>query len=225
MSDPGRCPLYRDAASLNVGRGLGYCDLEGGHAICEGDVQYCNKPDDLRKRLLEQKEKETRKDQEEGPPEKKPFQYKILVVDDEEEMRKLIATLLSRQGHQCITAGDGAEALDKLCQTRFDAVITDIVMPKKDGIALTKEALSLYPKLPIMVMTAFAKAYSPESVIEAGARDFIEKPFSVEEFILRFDKMMHDHGVLLQMQDKMMKIYFMYKGLKAEASGGAKPRV
>lgn len=194
-----KCPFYRNSESLGRGRGLGHCDL-GGEAICEGDIQFCDRSDDLRKQLSEKKKKEDNK--REGNQKEKPFNYKVLVVDDQEPMRKLIVTLLSQQGHQCITASNGVEALNKMIQNRCDAVITDIVMPEKDGITLTKELLSMYPMLPILVMTAHSKEYSTESALMAGARDFIGKPFSIDEFILRFNKMMRDHAIFSQMEAK-----------------------
>ena len=206
MPDLGRCPFYRDSVSLSRGRGLGHCDLEGGEAICEGDFQCCDKPDALRKQLLEQKKKEIRNNEREEDQKKKPVQYKVLVVDDQEQMRKLIIELLSQQGHQCVTAADGVEAMSKIYQNRFDAVITDIVMPKMNGIALTKEILSVYPKLPIIVMTGHVKEHPTELAIAAGAREFIEKPFSYDEFILRFNKMMGDHEILCQMEAKQNEI-------------------
>ena len=119
--------------------------------------------------------------------------YKILVVDDEEPIRKLIVSLLSPRGHQCVTANNGREALDKIMETKFDALITDIVMPEMDGIALTKELSKHYQNLPVMVMTGYTEEYSAETAIASGAREFIKKPFSISEFLIRFDKMMRDH--------------------------------
>jgi diguanylate cyclase (GGDEF)-like protein len=119
--------------------------------------------------------------------------YKILVVDDEEPMRKLIVSLLSTKGHQCVTASNGLEALDKIMEAKYDALITDIVMPEMDGLALTKELSKHYQSLPVMIMTGHADEYSAETAIASGAREFISKPFSISEFIIRFDKMMCDH--------------------------------
>jgi diguanylate cyclase (GGDEF)-like protein len=119
--------------------------------------------------------------------------YKILVVDDEEQMRKLIVSLLSPKGHQCVTANNGREALDKFMETKFDALITDIVMPEMDGITLTEELSKHYQNLPVMVMTGYTEEYSAETAIASGAREFINKPFSISEFLIRFDKMMRDH--------------------------------
>ncbi len=194
MSNLEKCPFYRGPACSPTGRGLGRCDLEDSQeAICKGDIQFCDNPDVLRRQLLEQEKKEISSSEKQGDQEKKPLIYRVLVVDDQEQMRKTIAAILSKQEHQCVTASNGVEALNKINQTRFDAVIADIVMPEMDGVVLTREISSLYPNLPIMVMTGYSKEHSAESVITAGARDFIEKPFSIDEFILRFNKMMHNH--------------------------------
>ncbi len=200
-----KCPFYRESESLTVGKGLGYCDLCGEQAICEGDIQACDKPDTLSKQLLEQY-KQDRWKEKENQSAAKP-KYKILVVDDEEPIRALVKTLLARQGHQTITAGDGNEALSKIHQNRVDAVITDIVMPHMDGITLTKEILSLHPKIPIMIMTGYRKEYPTESALTAGAREFIGKPFSIDEFILRFNKMMDDDQKLSSMEAKQNELF------------------
>ncbi len=202
-----KCPFYRDSGNLAMGRGLGHCDLCGEQAICEGDIQFCDKPDILRKHLSDQKKEEVRKNKEEESDKKKPSQYKVLVVDDEEPMRQLIVSILSRRGHQCITAKNGVEALNKINQNKFDAVIADIVMPQMNGIALTKELLSLYPNLPILIMTGYNKEYPTEWAIAAGARDFIGKPFSIDEFILRFNKVMSDQETLCQMEIKQNEMF------------------
>jgi len=206
MSILKKCPFYRDSKNLAIGRGLGHCDLFG-LGICEGDIRFCEKPDLLRKRLSEQQRNEVCKNEREQR-QKNPSKYKILVVDDQESVRTLIAILLSQQGHQCITANNGVEALNKMIQNGCDAVITDIVMPEKDGITLTKELLSMYPKLPVLVMTGHGKEYSTESALMAGARDFVGKPFSNDEFILRFNKMMRDQEISLEIEAKQRGILF-----------------
>ena len=119
--------------------------------------------------------------------------YTVLVVDDEEPIRKLIASILSLRGHQYVTANSGREALDKIVGAKFDAMITDVAMPEMDGLALTKEASTHYQNFPILVMTGYAEEYSPEVAMASGAREFIRKPFSVSEFLIRFDQMMRDH--------------------------------
>ncbi len=121
-----------------------------------------------------------------------PAHYRVLIVDDEEPIRKLVANILSLRGHEHVTAVSGLEALHKMSGAKFDAVITDIVMPDMDGISLIKEVSAQHQNLPILVMTGYPEEYSPERVIASGAREFIRKPFSVSEFLIRFDRMMRD---------------------------------
>src|SRR5512135_2377029 len=112
----------------------------------------------------------------------KSARYTILVVDDEELVRSLIVTLLTRLGHISIVAVDGVDALDRMKGNKIDAVITDIKMPNMDGVALTVEILKKKPGLPILVMTAFGEEYSAGAAIAAGAREYIQKPFTPDEF-------------------------------------------
>ncbi len=142
----------------------------------------------------------------------KSSHYQVLVVDDEEPMRKLIVTLLTQMGHHCVTASNGLEALDKITTTKFDAVIADIVMPEMDGIALTKALSKHYQGLPVMNITGHTEQYSAESAIASGAREFIGKPFSISEFTIRFDKMMRDHRaeealLALSLTDELTGLY------------------
>ena len=118
--------------------------------------------------------------------------YTILVVDDEELIRRFIVTFLSKLGYSSVTAMDGVDALDKMKGNKIDAVITDIKMPKMDGIILTREISTQYPGVPVMVMTAFDEEYSAGTAISLGAREFIKKPFSPEEFAIRLSKMIGD---------------------------------
>jgi CheY-like chemotaxis protein len=135
-------------------------------------------------------------------PRTKPSRYTILVVDDEELIRNLVVTFLSKLGHSCLTAVDGVDALDKMKGNKIDAVITDIKMPNMDGITLTSEILTQYPDLPILVMTAFEQEYSAGIAISAGAREFIKKPFSLDEFAIRLHKMINDSETLRQLKNE-----------------------
>jgi len=119
-------------------------------------------------------------------------QFTILVVDDEELMRRYLVVFLSKLGYSSVTAIDGSDALDKMKANKIDAVITDIKMPKMDGIILTREISRQYPGVPVMVMTAFDEEYSAGTAISLGAREFIKKPFSPDEFAIRLSKMIGD---------------------------------
>lgn len=120
--------------------------------------------------------------------------YTILVVDDEELVRNLVVTVLSKLGHSCVTAVDGVEALNKMRENNFDAVITDIEMPKMDGIILTREISKHHPSIPVMVMTTYDEEEAIGNAISVGAREFIKKPFSSYEFAIRLLKMINDFG-------------------------------
>jgi len=216
MSTIRKCTLYRDSTGIAIGKGLGICDLDGCQSICDGDIQFCERPDTLRKYLLDQEvgkeggavKKELPDLKKLGSLNIKSSPYKVLVVDDEESIRTFIVTLLSKKGHSCATATDGAEALDKMNSDQFDAVITDIVMGEMDGLTLTKEILGRYPGLPVMIMTGYTDDYSTEEAIEAGAQEFVKKPFSITELDLRFRKMMRNHEILKQIESKRNEIVF-----------------
>ena len=140
------------------------------------------------------------------------FSYKILIVDDEEPVSNFMVSLFSKYGHSCETAKDGIEALEIIKKNSFDSAVIDIVMPFMDGITLTRELVNLYPNLPVMIMTGHADEHSAESAIATGAREFIKKPFSIDEFILRFDKMMRDHKgeetlLALSLTDELTGLY------------------
>jgi DNA-binding NtrC family response regulator len=122
--------------------------------------------------------------------------YTILVVDDEERLRNLIVTFLSELGHSCVTAIDGVDALDKMKGNKIDAVVTDMKMPNMGGITLAAKISIHYPELPVMIMTAFEEDHAAGIAISVGARDFIKKPFSFNEFSIRLHKMINDSEAL-----------------------------
>ena len=108
---------------------------------------------------------------------------RILVADDEEAMRSLVARAIALDGHEVVTAADGGEALDMLVADdgRFDLLLTDIKMPMMDGIALALATARDYPKLPILLMTGYADQRERASGLEAIIHDVITKPFSIAE--------------------------------------------
>jgi diguanylate cyclase (GGDEF)-like protein len=85
-------------------------------------------------------------------------------------------------------------------------------MPEMDGISLTKELLKQHQRLPVMTVTGYAEEYSAETAMASGAREFIKKPFSTTEFIIRFDKMMREHRaeealLVLSLTDDLTGLY------------------
>jgi CheY-like chemotaxis protein len=152
-----------------------------------------------------------------------PSKYTILVVDDEELIRKFIVTFLSQLGYSSVVAIDGVDALNKMKGHKIDAVITDIKMPEMDGIILTKEISAQYPGVPVMVMTAFDEEYSAGTAISLGAREFIKKPFSPEEFAIRLTKMIGDSETMKRVKNgKASDQAFQDIGNGTEAPGRMK---
>lgn len=109
---------------------------------------------------------------------------KILVVDDEGSMQKLLSRILTAHGFEVRVADNGAEALKALETWPAELVITDIEMPVMDGIALTRELLQATDVNVIMV-TGKIDRYSYDQVVTLGASDYIQKPFSAEKIVLR----------------------------------------
>lgn len=108
---------------------------------------------------------------------------RILIADDEESMRMLVARAIGMDGHSIVTAQDGAEALEILTREdgRFDLLLSDIQMPVMDGIALALSAARDFPQVTILLMTGFADQRERASNLNAIAHDVITKPFSVAD--------------------------------------------
>ena len=108
---------------------------------------------------------------------------RVLIVDDEDSMRMLVARAIAMDGHEIVTAQDGAEALEILSREdgAFDLLLTDIQMPIMDGIALALSAARDFPDLTILLMTGFADQRERASNLNALVHDVVTKPFSVAD--------------------------------------------
>jgi DNA-binding response OmpR family regulator len=136
----------------------------------------------------------------------KETKYKVLIVDDEPVIIQLITSLLSAKGHACATEKNGMDALNRYNKESFDAVITDIMMPEMDGLTLTRKITAQDGVVPVMVITGFTEEHTAEDALDAGASDFIEKPFSIEEFYVRFQRMMRDRTLLSEIKGRKNEI-------------------
>jgi DNA-binding response OmpR family regulator len=106
---------------------------------------------------------------------------RILLVDDEQSVQKLLAYPLRKEGYEVIPAHDGREALDQFAAQRFDLVVLDIMLPKLDGIEVCRRMRSR-SQVPIIMLTAKDDEIDKVLGLEMGADDYITKPFSVREF-------------------------------------------
>jgi two-component system cell cycle response regulator len=121
----------------------------------------------------------------------------ILVVDDEESIRDIIQESLQYEGYSCTCAEDGLKALHIMDQLCVDVVITDIQMPNMNGIELTKSIKEKFDS-DVIVMTGFVKDFTYEEIIEIGASDFIQKPISMNELLIRIKRVIKERGLLAE---------------------------
>src|SRR3984957_12704867 len=110
-----------------------------------------------------------------------PERKQVLIVDDEPNLRKIISAQLSRDGYDVMTAEDGEQGLALLKEHHIDLVITDLKMPKVDGMTLLKRALEEEPDLPIVLITAHGTIDTAVEALKSGAFDFVTKPFDKDE--------------------------------------------
>ena len=110
-----------------------------------------------------------------------PERKQVLIVDDEPNLRKILSAQLSRDGYDVMTAEDGEQGLAMLKEHHIDLVITDLKMPKVDGMTLLRRALEEEPELPIILITAHGTIDTAVEALKSGAFDFVTKPFDKDE--------------------------------------------
>jgi len=112
-------------------------------------------------------------------------QPKVLVIDDEPGVRELISESLSLSDMTAVQATDGLEALSLLRREKFDLLILDINMPKLDGLALLEKLRAEGASVPVLMLSARADKADINQGLRTGADDYLTKPFSIEELVLR----------------------------------------
>ena len=125
----------------------------------------------------------------------------VLIVDDEETVLAVTQEFLLRMGYACDVALSAYEALEKLHKQHFDLVISDIVMEGKDGMELMQEAKRTYPQLDFIIMTGYASEYAYVDIINAGAADYMTKPFEMEELRARIGRIERERRILKELED------------------------
>ncbi|MBQ8510017.1 MAG: response regulator transcription factor [Clostridia bacterium] len=112
--------------------------------------------------------------------------YKILTVDDEEMIRKLIRKYAEFEGHEVTEAADGMQAVQLCREKEFDIIIMDIMMPELDGFSACRE-IRKTSSTPIIMLSARGEEYDKINGFELGVDDYVVKPFSPKELMLRID--------------------------------------
>ena len=128
---------------------------------------------------------------------------KILVVDDEAQIRKVIRLLLEKKGYSIIEAGDGAAAVEIVGKEKIDLIIMDIMMPSMSGIEATAE-IRKSSVTPILFLTARSLVGDKMSAYEAGGDDYLVKPFSSFELVMKVES--------------LLRRYMIYKGKEKESA-------
>jgi two-component system NtrC family response regulator len=122
----------------------------------------------------------------------------ILVVDDEINYLTVMETLLGEEGYEVLTAPGGPEALKIAGGSDLDLVLTDMKMPKMNGIELLAEMKRLYPDLPVIMMTAYGTVEKAVEAMKTGAFDYVLKPFKNEELLMTIAKGLEHYHLILQ---------------------------
>jgi two-component system KDP operon response regulator KdpE len=109
---------------------------------------------------------------------------RVLVADDEPAIRKVVRDAFEREGHEVVAAIDGQEALERFEEGRFDLVVTDLAMPRVGGLELVQE-IRRRASVPILILTVLNEERQKVRLLDAGADDFVTKPFGVAELLAR----------------------------------------
>jgi len=113
---------------------------------------------------------------------------RILLVEDKESMRRMLRRTLETAKYRVDEAADGDEAARKLGLSRYDLVLTDLKLPKKDGIAVLRAAREAFPQMPVIIMTAFGTIELAVQAMKEGAYHFIAKPFDSDHLLLEIER-------------------------------------
>ena len=128
---------------------------------------------------------------------------RILIVDDEADMRDNCARILTRLGYECVNAENGKVALDEFERQRPDLVLTDLKMPEMDGMALMARLHEIDPDLPVVMITGFASIESAVAAVREGAFDYLPKSFSVDQLRVAVERALRHRG--LQVENRNLR--------------------
>ncbi len=122
----------------------------------------------------------------------------VIIIDDDVTVLNMIDSGLSSKGYRCETATDAESAFELISKTSFDIMITDIILPGMGGFELTEKATKLRPNILVIIMTGYTEDFSYDRAIETGVSDFIKKPLTVQELIIRIQ--------LVTLKEKLIKM-------------------
>ncbi len=119
---------------------------------------------------------------------------KVLFVEDEADLTRIVADTLRGIGYEVATASNGAEGLEKFKSDGADIIIADVMMPRMDGFTMAKEIRKHSPTVPLLFLTAKNTIDDVEEGFESGANDYLKKPFELRELIVRIKSLSRRYG-------------------------------
>ena len=122
----------------------------------------------------------------------------VLVIDDDHSVADAIADWLNRRGFEAVAAYGGGAGLEKFRQGRFELVITDLVMPDIDGMAVLESIKAVARQVVVLMITGFADAEKAAEAFKKGAYDFISKPLSFQELEVIINRVVEHHRISRQ---------------------------
>lgn len=131
---------------------------------------------------------------------------KILVVEDDIDLNNLIQTVLEGKGHDVFAAQNGTEALDILDVTHIDLIISDIMMPRMDGIRLLTDIREANMKMPVLLITAKGSYDDKNKGFSSGADDYMVKPIDIKELVLRVNALLRRSKIANERQLRIANI-------------------
>ena len=153
--------------------------------------------------------------------------FKILITDDDMDLRELLTEAVKNWGYVVSVARDGDEALRKLRMERFDIVITDLMMPGMDGLALLQKIKDLDKEILVIIITGYATIETAVKAIESGAYDYIAKPFRLDELMIVIKNACERLRLVLQnraLLEELRTAYGELAVLKNALSAGKEPQ-
>lgn len=114
---------------------------------------------------------------------------RLLLAEDTRDLNRALTTVLEHEGYEVVSTFDGEEALDRLSREIFDAVLLDIMMPKKDGLAVLAHMRAAGIYTPVLLLTAKSEVDDRVAGLDAGADDYLAKPFAMKELLARVRSM------------------------------------
>jgi diguanylate cyclase (GGDEF)-like protein len=127
-------------------------------------------------------------------------QQSVLSVDDDGELRELLHELICQMGHASVTAADGVDALEKMEEKHFDIVITDINMPRLNGVGLIKRITADFSDTDVIAITGYQTEYNYTDIIALGASDFISKPINIDEFEAKIKRIIRERNMRFELR-------------------------